>query len=474
MNFILLNPDELRAESIECYGHPLVQTPGMDRLASLGTRFDQCHIQHTVCTPSRCSFMTGLYASTRGHRTLWHSLRPYEPHLFRYLHEAGYDIRWYGKNDMLVHPEVGDCITEARGGGRVFADPLHEPDDPRRYTFLSHPFDGAVEEHGDARCYRMAMDFLQSRPKEPFCVFLPTVLPHPPYGAPEPWHSMYDIRDIPALRPPVDGKPDFHDLIRRYRRLDELDEGVFRQVNAVYLGMTTFVDRLIGELLDTVEAMGYLENTAIILWSDHGDWAGDFGLVEKWPSALDDTLTRVPLIVVAPDGKRGHVSRQPVEAFDVMATVLDLAGIEPRHTHFARSLVPLTRGSPADMTRAVFAEGGYDAFEPHCFEGRSVGDQAGRDSSHVYYPKGRQQQDHPLSVCRTTMIRMRDVKLIYRPNGRSELYDLTTDPRELVNRYDDPALARLRHRLTLDLLDWSITRADTTPFDEDPRGLPRS
>ena len=81
-----------------------------------------------------------------------------------------------------------------------------------------------------------------------------------------------------------------------------------------------------------------------VAYSDHGDWAGDVGLVEKWPSALDDCLARVPLIIRAPGSRAGHVVREPVEAFDLMATVLELAGIPARHTHFARSLVPPTVG----------------------------------------------------------------------------------------------------------------------------------
>src|SRR5690554_5848771 len=102
MNFILFNPDEMRAEGVGCYGHPLVPTPNIDRLAAQGTRFDQCHVQHTVCTPSRCSFATGWYPHVRGHRSLWHMLRPDEPNLYKYLKQAGYDVRWWGKNDTLA------------------------------------------------------------------------------------------------------------------------------------------------------------------------------------------------------------------------------------------------------------------------------------------------------------------------------------------------------------------------------------
>ena len=95
MNFIFFIPDELRAESVGCFtphALPTSLTPNITRLASEGTRFDQCHVQHTVCTPSRCSFATGWYPHARGHRTLWHMLTPEEPNLLKYLKRAGYEV----------------------------------------------------------------------------------------------------------------------------------------------------------------------------------------------------------------------------------------------------------------------------------------------------------------------------------------------------------------------------------------------
>lgn len=103
-NFVLFMPETLRAESIACYGHPLVRTPNLDRLAGQGVRFTQCHVQNTVCGPSRCSLMTGWPVHVRGHRSLYYFLHPDEPNLFRYLREKGYDVYWYGKNDLLPPP----------------------------------------------------------------------------------------------------------------------------------------------------------------------------------------------------------------------------------------------------------------------------------------------------------------------------------------------------------------------------------
>ena len=475
MNFIIFNPDEMRAESLHSYRHPLVRTPHMDELAGGGVRFEQAHVQHTVCSPSRCSFMTGWYPHVGGHRTLWHMLRRDEPNLLRYLKQAGYEVAWFGRNDLLAPESFADSvdvIAYSRGSGESPARPF-EPDQPGYQSFLYEPQDATIEDLGDMRNVRAAIEFLKRAHDRPFMLYLPLALPHCPYTVPQPYYDMYDPDKLPPLRPPrgPDG-PDFHDLIRSYRRLDEVDEGVFRKINAVYHGMISCVDDMLGELLKALEESNLAGETTVLLFSDHGDWAGDYGLVEKWPSALDDCLTRVPLIIRTPGGAAGHVVAEPVEVMDIMATILELAGVEAAHTHSSRSLVPQLGGAPGDPDRAVFAEGGYDTSEPRCFEGRDDGDQAHRTTANIYYLKGAQQQEHPESVCRSTMIRTATHKLIHRTSRRHELYDLEADPRELRNVYDDPALAQVRSDLEERMLDWLIRTSDVTPFDEDPRGMP--
>ena len=475
MNYVFFHPDEMRAEAVSCYGHPLVQMPHYDRLAAEGVRFEQCHVQHTVCSPSRCSQMTGWYPHVAGHRTLWNLLRPDEPSLFGYLREAGYGVHWCGKND-LYSPEAMHQNVDAwsSAGGDHTGPNRYSPDDPAYYTFLYEPFPGGLHETADMRNVQAGLEFLRARRPDdpPFFLYLPLSMPHPPYGAPEPYHSMYAPDDVPPLRPPdPEGAPDFHALIRRYRRLDQLDDALFREIQAIYLGMNSYVDWMLGQLLETLEQTGLDQDTTLIISSDHGDWAGDYGLVEKWPTGLDDTLTRVPLLIRTPGGARGHVVREPVEAFDVMPTVLELAGLEARHTHFARSLVPQLQGAAGDPERAVFAEGGYDSHEPLAFEGRPESGGLFRDATHIYYPKGLQQQEHPESVCRSTMARTADHKLVRRTTGAHELYDLRVDPLELRNRYGDPALADVRQALEGRMLDWYVHTSDIVGF-EHPRGLP--
>jgi len=472
LNFILFNPDEMRAESVGCYGHRLIRTPHIDGLAAAGTRFDTAYVQHPVCSPSRCSLMTGWYPHVRGHRTLWHLLRPEEPNLLAYLKQAGYDVRWWGKNDLLAAGSWDKSVTAAeRPEGMAKLETLYSPGDLEYYTFLGKAREPGVSGRmHDEVCVQGAIDYLRAGAKEPFCLYLPLLFPHPTYAASRPWHDMVDAEALVELRPAgLANKPDFFELIRRYRNLDKIDPAIFRRVNAAYLGQIAEMDHLLGKLLAALEQSGHGEDTTVIFYSDHGDWAGDYGLVEKWPSALDDCIVRIPMIIRTPGGRAGHAVGECVEAFDIMATVLELAGIEPEHSHFARSLVGQLGGAAGDGDRAAFAEGGYDRFEGHCFEGREVGDHAGRGPENLYYPKGKQQQEHPESVCRAVMMRTATHKLIYRPMGVSELYDMKADGRELNNVYGQAEYADIQRDLERRLLDWWVGSSDVTPFDEDSR-----
>ncbi len=475
MNVIYFNPDQLRADLLGCYGDPLVQTPNFDRLAREGVRFDQCHVQHTVCTPSRCSFMTGWYPHVRGHRTLWHTLYPDEPNTLKYLKQSGYDVHWIGKNDLLSPDAFADSVThvhdwDGKGGGTrdIF------PKDSAGYqSFLFGPAPGHMTDW-----FQMddAVAFLRSRQAgaAPFMLFLPFLLPHCPFSCPQPWYDLYDPDALPPMRPAdLPNLPSFHRLIRQYRRIGELDDRTLRKLRAVYLGMITYVDTILGRLLDALDETGLVATTALFAFSDHGEWAGDYGLVEKWPSGLDDCLTRVPLIIRAPGCQAGHVVTAPVECQDIMPTTLELAGVECRHTHFACSLVAQLAGAAGDPDRAVFAEGGYDPHEPHCFEGCPGGFQDVADKAGIYYLKGLQQQEHRESVCRCAMIRTATHKLVDRPGDVSELYDLAADPHELKNRHGQPRYAAVQRQLERRLLDWYIHTSDVVPFARDPRGFPQ-
>ena len=131
-------------------------------------------------------------------------------------------------------------------------------------------------------------------------------MPHPPYTALERFYNMYSAEpDIPVGADAI-GEPKYAELIRRYRRLDKLDADFFSKIYSVYLGMNSYCDFLLGELLNALDETGLKDDTTIIASSDHGDWAGSRGLVEKWPNSMYDELVRVPLIIYSPGCKAGH------------------------------------------------------------------------------------------------------------------------------------------------------------------------
>ena len=476
MNFVFLFTDQQRAESLSCYGHPLIKTPNYDRLASQGVRFEQCHTQSVLCGPSRCAVLTGLYPHVSGHRTLWNLLKPNEPNLFTYLKQAGYHIEGYGKNDVFTADTAAGCmdVFKMNKGGNSGKNPYKLTDD-EYYSFLYEPFPGTVCQTADAQCIQSGIDFLKSRKRgdAPFMLYLPIVLPHPPYGPPQPYYGMYRPEDVPSLRPVNDGvdMPLFRRHMREYRRLNKLPDEFFRKINAVYLGMNSYVDWLLGNLLDTLDNSGLADDTVFILASDHGDFAGDYGLVEKIHNESYDVLTRVPLLIRAPGCSKGHAVKAQVELLDLFATIMDFAGIEASHTHFSKSLKREVFGYEGEMGRAAYCENGFNEWEKHCFEGSNRVETHLWDENFIYYPQTRQFHEHPASVCRTVTMRTDDYKLARRPADVDELYDLKNDPYETVNVYKKPEYNDIRADLNEKLLNWLIVTSDVVPFRHDSRQL---
>lgn len=432
--------------------------------------------------------MTGLYVHNQGHRSLWQLLQPTEPSLFRYLKNSGYDIKWFGKNDLYSQAyldEICDDIDEKRKGyksppktphgkSRNYANAYRFEDD-EYYSFLYEPVPDEGERAPIDQEIARGIDFLKNWKEgdKPFILFLPILSPHPPFSAPRRFHDMYDpaeLKDLLIKHEDLKGKPAYYELIRNYRRLHKLTPDFLAKIHAVYLGMNSYVDYLLGVLMDVMEEKGLFENTTLIASSDHGEYAGNYGLVEKWHNAMEDLLVRVPLLIKAPGKAKGHVVREQNELFDVMPTIMELAGLKVDHAHFARSLVPQLEGKAGDPARYAFAEGGFDAQDERCFEYHV---RAGRllDEKNIYFPKVIQQVHHPASVARTTMIRSLTHKLVMRTSGENELYDLRKDSRETVNEYANPAYAAIRGELETAMLNWYISTADAVSRVDDPRGF---
>jgi choline-sulfatase len=187
---------------------------------------------------------------------------------------------------------------------------------------------------------------------------------------------------------------------------------------------------------------------------------------------MEDTQTRVPLIWRGPGIATGHRVHEPVELFDLMATTLDIAGIECTHPHFARSLVPQLQRQAGDLDRAVFSEGGMGPTMEHGMVHHYMNDALLHKTEDFYHPYALLGRDHPETECNATMIRTLTHKLVYRPLGDGELYDMRADPCELRNLYRDPQHAGIRQTLEKRLLEWLIQTSDVIPHRYHLRGAP--
>ena len=463
-NIIVFMPDELRADALGCYGNSLIGTQNFDHFARTGTRFENCHVQFTVCGASRCSMFTGWPTSVRGHRSLYDFLKPDEPNMFRYLLQAGYEVFLFGKNDVLAPESFAGSVTQWRNPRSPAAE-FAAIDKPQFPNTMLLPAAGERHGTGDYAAIQLAIRVLERRETEhPFCIFLALFEPHPPYTIAADFYDLYRPAELPALPPPgLPRRPRFHKALRELAGLNQVSEAQFRKLRAVYYGQVTYSDWLFGELLEALARTARDRDTAVLVCSDHGDYAGDYGLVEKWPSGLEDCLTHVPLIARIPGGVAGHVAPELVELYDVMATCLELAGTSARHTNFARSLLPQLRGGAGDAERASFTEGGYNTYEPQAFEPVIQG---------LYAPKTRLQNERPDTITRCAAVRTKDYKYIARPNDQSELYDCLHDPQQRDNLVGDGSLRAVQSALESRLMDWYINTSGVPPPQRDTRGAP--
>lgn len=463
-NFIFLMADELRADAVQCVDGLPVRTPSIDGVAARGAVFSRCFAQHSVCGPSRVSFMTGWYPHTRGHRTLTHLLRPHEPNLLRYLKDAGYHVQWNGKNDLLAADSFPLSVSD-RCRERLPTLPWPANPWPTGHRHFKSFYFGcrghALYEDYDSLWIKRAVEFLAS-PPEPFFLYLPLIFPHPPYTVEEPYFSMYDRRQVRAPLPArLDDKPHFMREIHRAYGIGRLSEDDLREIVATYWGMVTRLDDLVGELMAALEASPAADNTVVIITSDHGDYVGDYGLTEKWWTGFQDCLVRVPLVIRVPDASGRRVDAL-TETIDLFPTIMELAGLEARHTHFGRSLLPLIRGETNEHRSAVFAEGGHAPGETHTLEDLWP-------EGNIYHEKTRLQHDDSTTLAKAAMVRTERWKYVARLEGKEELYDLDADPGELVNRIDDAALAGVVGEMRDRLLRWFLETGDDVPLDRDRR-----
>lgn len=480
-NIIIINPDEMRADVMSHLGCEAIETKYSDALAEDGMSFDNAYCQNPVCVPSRCSFMSGWYPHVAGHRTMASMMQRHEPVLLRELKQNGYHVWMNSRNDLFPAQDKGvfqdACTTYFIPDHIPEADAFERwrgaPDGEDYYGFLR----GRIKPQRDLDQLWVdgAVDFIQQYDEDrPFCLFLPLFFPHPPYQIWEPYYSRVDrLKMKKCIAPPEEyvGKCAMMKALHREMRLDRWNDEKFEELRVVYLGMCLRVDDLIGQVVNALKEKGIYDDSAVFVFSDHGDFAGDYAMVEKQQNSFEDCLTRVPFIVKLPGNmqQRHGVCSAMTELVDFYATAAELAQLPPSHTHFGKSLIPFARNQTDHIRDFVICEGGFRIGEDQCRQSETRKLPA---KSHKYYPRIALQMGEQMYNGKGIMIRTREYKYVHRLYESHELYDLKSDPDEVHNVIGDPAYRAVVMQMRELLLTHYLDTSDAVPFQLDARSDP--
>jgi len=475
-NILFIMFDQLRYDYLSCTGHKTLETPHMDRLASMGVRFNRTYVQSTICGSSRMSYYTGRYVQSHGAAWNNYPLKVGEHTLGDHLRPLGMDAWLIGKTHMSVDVAGFERLGITRGGKigarieecgfdvYIRDDGLwaEGPDgfyDERRSPYNEYlkskgyqsenPWkdyaNAGVTDEGELASGWLMMhadkpaniieedsetpwlttrtiDFIEAQdPDKPWLAHVSFIKPHWPYIVPAPYHQMYGHNQIQPVNRAEKERENAHPVFDQYMnnmigqafQKDEVRDVVI----PAYMGLIKQCDDQMGRLFKYLEDTGRMEDTMIVLTSDHGDYLGDHWMGEK--ELFHDPSVRVPLIIYDPsseaDASRGTVCDELIESIDLAATFIEVAGGEvPDHIVEGRSLLPFLHGKTPEEWRD-FAISEYDY-------------SATRAATNL----GLKPRD-----ARLFMVVDKQWKFIHAEGGmRPMLFDLKNDPEELFDLGD--------------------------------------
>ena len=481
-NVLLITVDQWRADCLSVAGHPVVRTPNLDRLAADGIRFTRHFAQTAPCGPSRASLLTGTYL--HNHRSVGNGT-PLDARFTNVALEfrgAGYDPVLFGYTDTTVDPRTVTDPDDPRlstyeGVMDGFRPVVHLPEHARPWAarlrargldlgdgypevFAQQDLPEAAgrgstwaparypaELSEAAFLTEAVIDHVAGSTGEPWFVHLTYLQPHAPFVAPAPYHDLYSPDDVPppVRHPDADSEGAVHPFIAAVLMSGlanaprtELEQ---RQWQATYYGMMSEVDAQIGRLVDALTRSGTIEDTIIVLTSDHGEQLGDHWLREKL--AFFDSSYHIPLIFRLPDGVgAGTTVDRFTENVDIMPTLLDLCGLEPPVQCDGHSLRPFLEGA-TPLTWRDAAHWEWDFRDP-------TSDALERSAGLT------------MDECALAVLRDEHGKYVHFGGFPPIFYDLETDPGELHDVAADPLYRERVLNYAQRLLTWRLTTDDRT------------
>jgi uncharacterized sulfatase len=424
LNVLFIAADDLNCD-LGCYGHPVVKTPNLDRLAARGTRFDRAYCQFPLCSPSRTSLLTGLRPDTTEVFDLKKHFRSVSPSVVtlpQMFRNEGYYTARVGKiyhygvpgeigTAGLDDPPSWDNTVNPRGRDKD-EEHLLTNHTPKRGLGSSLSFlaaEGTDEAQTDGIGTTAAVRLLEANRQRPFFIAMGFYRPHCPYVAPKKYFAQVprdkaQMPDVPSLRPPQVPLAAFSSNNPWPWFGVTADQGA--EALHAYWASIEFVDAQVGRLLDALDRLELTDKTIVVFWSDNGYHVGEHGLWKK--QSLFEGAARVPMIVAAPGQEaRGTVSPRTVELLDIYPTLADLCGLAAPRNLAGRSMRSLLDDAEAPWDKPAFTQVWRGRFAGH-----SVRTERYR---YTEWDGGKQ--------------------------GR-QLYDYTTDPSEDRNLANDPAHAK--------------------------------
>lgn len=371
MNVVYIVSDDL-CNALGCYGHPLVKSPNIDKLAAKGVRFDRAYCQFPLCNPSRASFLTGLRPDqlhVYENGTYFRKNVPDAQTIPQTFRKAGYSVARVGKlyhygvpaqigTDGLDDPPSWEKVVNPKGHDKEVEDKIHTLTPGQFGGTLSWLADeGPDADQTDGKIALETVKLIEANKDKPFFLACGFFRPHTPYVAPKPWFDLYPTSKITLPTVPADHwKQHPTPAFGSYKKeQDKLTDDLRREVIQAYHASTSFMDAQVGVVVDALERLKLADKTIVIFQADHGYHLGEHGLWQKM--SLFENSARVPLVIYDPrSAGNGKPSVRTVELVDLHPTLAELCGLPAPANLTGKSLKPLLENPASVWDKPAFTQ----------------------------------------------------------------------------------------------------------------------
>ncbi|PKL13138.1 MAG: sulfatase [Spirochaetae bacterium HGW-Spirochaetae-8] len=427
---VFIMTDTTRKDMLGCYGNERMKTPNLDRMAAEGLRYTQAYTCQPVCGPARSALFTGTFPHSNGMVTNCVPLGENVKTVGQRLRDQGIQCAYTGKWHLDGSDYFGTGICPDGWDPAYWYDmhryleELNEEDRIRsRQSKTAFDADWTAGMTYAHRVSNKALSYLDSHQDEDFFLSISYDEPHGPCICPPPFNTMYDgfaFEDSPVFHDALAGKP----LLQKLWSGDDLHKDPAElhkssSMLSLFMGCNSFVDHEIGRVLDHIDQVA--PEALVFFTSDHGDMLGSHRLQGKNASFYNE-IANIPLLVKLGKGSaatRGVVVDHCASHIDITPTILDYFGLPLPKLLEGKSMLPQFQDPTIKIQEHVFCEFTRYEVDHDGFGGLQM---------------------------------MRSVtdgqwKLTINLMDSDELYDLATDPHEMVNRILDPEAAAMRNRL---------------------------